>query len=405
MTDKKANSARDTHAFMLHAGELLHRYGAPSYRLEAAMQSVSRSIGIKATFLYTPTALIASFGEHGDETTYLRRVDAGDVDINKLLAFDRVLEELNAGQLSVEQAHDKLQKVAAAKPPYSTLTEFIAWASVCGSGAVLFGGGIVDILIAFVLGLGLFALAYIAAKRKWENDGWLAPLSGFLVALCSLGFAHFLPIDHRIATLAVLIIPIPGLSLTIALTELAVGHLSAGSARLAGASVKLLTLVFGVAIAWQLAISLIVIRPAVLPVPSWSIWLAVVIAPVAFGVLFRAPAFLWPAIVATSVMGFIANRIGEGAVGPEFGAFCGAFAVGACSNLYARWFNRPAMALLTPGILILLPGSIGYRSVTAMLESNTIEGIELAFAMVMIGISLAGGIVMANVVLSPKRSL
>ena len=138
------------------------------------------------------------------------------------------------------------------------------------------------------------------------------------------------------------------------------------------------------------------------PLPSWAVCLAVVVAPTAFGVIFRAPARLWPAIIATSAAGFIANRIGDHMIGPELGAFVGALVIGVCSNLYARVFNRPAMALLTPGILVLVPGSIGYRSLTAMLESNTIEGIELAFAMVMVGVSLVGGIVMANVVLSPK---
>jgi len=369
------------------------------------MDAVSQSIGVTATFLYTPTALVASLGVNGGETTYLRRVDAGNVDINKLLAFDRALEELEAGRLTVKETHERLRNAAAASPPFSTVTEFIAAASVCGSVAVLFGGGILDIVIAFLLGFAICALAWVAAKCKWENGGWVEPLSGFLVSLASLALAQFLTIDHRITTLAALIIPIPGLSLTIAFTELAVGHLSAGSARLAGASIKLLTLVFGVAIAWQLVPSLVEIRPVVMPIPSWSVWLAVLIAPMAFGVLFRAPMLLWPAIIATCVAGFIANRIGERIVGPELGAFVGALVVGVCSNLYARLFNRPAMALLTPGILVLVPGSIGYRSATAMLESNTIEGIELAFAMVMVGISLVGGIVMANVVLSPKRCL
>ena len=219
------------HAFLLHTGELLHRYGAPSYRLEAALEAVSRSIGISATFLYTPTALVASLGNDGGETTYLRRVDAGDVDINKLLAFDRALEELEAGRLTVQQTHESLRKSAAGRPPYNAITEFTAAACICGSVAVLFGGGFYDTVIAFILGFASGALAWIVAKRELQRGGWLEPLSGFAVALASLTLAPLVPIDHRVTTLAALILPIPGLSLTIAFTELAVGHLSAGSAR------------------------------------------------------------------------------------------------------------------------------------------------------------------------------
>lgn len=400
-----AGTVPATHAFVLHVAELLHRYGTPSYRFEAAMDAVAQSVKVDGSFLYTPTSLVASLRHGGLEQTYLRRVDAKEVDISKLLAFDQILESQRTQQISVAEAHVQLRAAAYANAPYRALTTWLAGASVCGCVVVLFGGRYCDIIVAFLLGLVLAIAAWWGENRNWHNGGWANPLSGLFAVAGSLFCAQYLPIDFRITALAALILPIPGLSLTIALTELALGHWSAGSARLAGATVSLLTLTFGAAIIWPLAESIETMQPAVQLLPGWSAWVAVLVAPLAFGVLFRAPVFLWPAILATSAAGYIANRSGDAAFGPELGAFCGALAVAMCSNLYARLYNRPAMALLTPGILILVPGSIGYRSITAMFDSNTIEAIELGFAMLMIGISLIGGIVMANVLLSPKRSL
>jgi uncharacterized membrane protein YjjB (DUF3815 family) len=60
---------------------------------------------------------------------------------------------------------------------------------------------------------------------------------------------------------------------------------------------------------------------------------------------------------------------------------------------------------LTPGIIMLVPGSFGYRSLTALLDHQTVEGINFAFSMVILAISLVGGILTANAVIPPKRIL
>ena len=79
--------------------------------------------------------------------------------------------------------------------------------------------------------------------------------------------------------------------------------------------------------------------------------------------------------------------------------------MGCGSNIYARVKNRPAMVPSTPGLLILVPGSIGYNSLTAMVQSDTLKGVELAFQMSMTAAALAVGLLLANVVISPRRNL
>ena len=92
-------------------------------------------------------------------------------------------------------------------------------------------------------------------------------------------------------------------------------------------------------------------------------------------------------------------------LGSEFAPFLGALAVGCASNSYARWIDRPASVPLIPGILLLVPGSVGYRSLTAFLENQAVQGIELAFTTTLVAASLVGGLLVANVVVPPKRLL
>lgn len=394
------------HEFLIDAAVLLHRHGTPSHRLERVMTKVSRSLGIDGVFLYTPTALVVSLRSETGEKTYMRRVDSGPINVDKLIRLDAVLGELDAGRINVDEARRQMMEIAGAPPPYSSFVTAVACAVSCGAIAVFFRGGLIEILSAAVIGLAVTLLEVQHARRRWER-GFLEPLAGFAAAVSALAVARWLhPIDDRLVTLASLIVLVPGLQLTVGLTELAVGHLSAGVARLAGASATLLTLIMGVAIGWRVAGDWRTIpdTPPV-PLPEWTLWLAVVIAPIMFAIIFRARWPQWPIIVAVSVAGFAASHFIGGASRLELGAFVGALVVGCGSNLYARLRDRPALIAVTPGIIVLVPGSIGYRSLTALLDRQTIQGIDLAFLMMMIGMSLVGGILTANALVPPKRIL
>jgi uncharacterized membrane protein YjjB (DUF3815 family) len=85
--------------------------------------------------------------------------------------------------------------------------------------------------------------------------------------------------------------------------------------------------------------------------------------------------------------------------------FVAAFGVGLASSAYERWRHRPAPVVLVPGILLLVPGSIGYRSMASMMERNTIAGIDTAFAMILTAMSLVAGLLIASIVApEPRRS-
>jgi uncharacterized membrane protein YjjP (DUF1212 family) len=399
------SDAYETHAFLLRAAELLHRHGTPSFRLEGVMGKVAHSLNVPSVFLYTPTALVVALGSGANEKTYLRRVDSGSVDISKVLAFDATLEDLQAGAITISEATRRLETTANAPATFGLPVSLFAAAVACAGIAVIFGGNIADTSVAALFGC-LIAYATTLYERSFTQRGWLEPVIGFTTAIAAVVIGQWLPVDDRLVTLAALILPIPGFTLTIALTELATGHLSSGSARLAGATVTLFTLVVGVAIAWRLTgVWVHPVQPAIAVLPWWCLWVAVVSTPLAFAVVFKAPLSQWPAILVVVVSGFVTVRLVGSLSGAEVGAFAGALVVGCGSNIYARLLNRPAMVPQTPGLMILVPGSIGYKSLTAMVENDTIRGVELAFSMSLIGVALVGGLLLANQIISPKRIL
>ena len=79
-------------------------------------------------------------------------------------------------------------------------------------------------------------------------------------------------------------------------------------------------------------------------------------------------------------------------------------AVGVGSNLYALWRDRPAQVPLTPGVLILVPGSVGFRSLASLLDRQVISGIDMAFTMVLVATALVAGILVANEIVPRRKS-
>lgn len=391
--------------FLIDAAVMLHRYGTPSHRLERTMGKVAASMNVISTFLYTPTALVISLEDDDHSNTVVRRVDAGSVDVDKLISFDDLLNRVEMGELTISSAQEELDRIAAAASVFPQAVYGVACAFACASVAMILRGSWTEVVFAGLIGLVVSGIEWLQSTMKTE-PGLLEPVAGITAAFLSLSAAHFItPIDDRLVTLAGLIVLIPGLRLTVGLTELAVGHLSAGTARIAGAMVSLATLFVGVALVWRVADGMRNAPDPHMSVPGWAPWLALAIAPAAFAVVFRAGYRQWPIIFAVSVAGVSINWFLSPGFGIEIGAFLGALVVGCGSNLYARTFDRPALVALTPGILILVPGSLGYRSLAALLELETIQGVQFAFAMIVVGVSLVGGVLMANVVIPPRRIL
>ncbi|XZE46121.1 threonine/serine ThrE exporter family protein [Pirellulaceae bacterium SH467] len=402
---KNSPQSGSTDEFLIRTAELLHQHGTPSHRLERVMTKVAKSLGIQSVFLYTPTALIASLGEGSSERTYMRRVDSGIVDADKLIRFDETLERLEAGQIDVGQARRELEEAASARPPYSSSLTALACSIGCVSIAIFFGGGFPEVVAAGLIGLAIACLEELHAWMKWES-GLLFPVAGFVAAMSAISVSKWVtPLDDRLVTLASLVILLPGFTLTIALTELAVGHLSAGVARLAGACVTLLTLFLGVAIAWKLMQGVRIPPVQALPLPGWCNWLAIAVAPVTFAILFRVRVSQWLVVLTVCWTGFLTSRLLGERFGIEVGSFAGAIVVGAGSNLYARLRDRPAMVPQAPGMILLVPGSLGYRSLSALQERETLQGIDFAYGMVLVAMSLVGGLLAATALVPPKRIL
>jgi uncharacterized membrane protein YjjB (DUF3815 family) len=231
------------------------------------------------------------------------------------------------------------------------------------------------------------------------------PIAAFLVSALVSALASRVPLSIYLATLGGLIVLLPGLTLTSAIGELNSQHLVSGTARLTGAIVRFLGIAFGVALGAKVA-SLVfgAVHPvAATPLPPWTEGVALVLAPLAFTVLMRARPVDAPPILGVCVLAFAGGRVGAAMLGPELGVFTGALFAALASNLLARWRGLPSMVTMSPALLLLVPGSVGFRSLAFLLEQQVVDGIQAAFRMVLMFAALVAGTQVASVALPAPR--
>lgn len=399
-------------SFLLDIGGALHRSGAPAHRLEAIMGDLAARVGEVASFFSTPTAILASFGQGARTRTHLLRVEPAAIDLGKQAAIDETIVQLLADRLTVETAHRRVLEIEAAAPPYGSLATTVAYGLTSASVAVFLRGSWLDLLFAGGIGwlVGLLALL----STRYAGVGRLFEVLAALIATVLANAATALvggPASPFVQMLAGVIVLIPGLTLTIAITELATRNLAAGTARLMSALVTFVQLAFGVVAGT--AIGGVLLRAAGIAAPSapsggLPLWVeapALGVASVALTVLFGARWKDLPWILASAVLAVGSTKLASQLAGPQLGVFVGAFLVAGASNLRARLLDRPAAVTLVPGVLLLVPGSVGFRSVTAFLDRDVLGGIGTGFDMVLLATSLVAGLLVANAAVRPRHAL
>ncbi|HQW66819.1 MAG TPA: threonine/serine exporter family protein [Gemmatimonadales bacterium] len=393
-------------SFILRLGRSLHTSGYAAHRLEEALELSSDRLGLEGQFFSTPTSIMASFGPQDDQRTFLIRVEPGESNLGKLARTDEVTREVLSGQLTPIEGSRRLEAIELAPPPYPVWLTTAAFAIASGSSARFLGGGWHEMAAGLGIGLVIGLLSLVISRvhglsRVFEP---VAALTASLLAavIATAGF----PISVFIATLAGVIVLIPGLMLTTAMTEISTRHLASGTARLMGAIVLLMGITFGIALGSKVSALIFgkIVSTRITQLPEWTLLISLVVSALAFVVLLKAQLRDAPWIVLAGALAVVGARIGGNTLGPELGAFVGALLTGMGSNWYARLTNRSSQIVLVPGLLMLVPGSIGLRSLTSLLDKDVIVGVEGAFRMVLVAISLVAGILIAQVV-SPKRRL
>jgi uncharacterized membrane protein YjjP (DUF1212 family) len=399
--------------FVVELSRRLHEYGTSAPRLEDVINLVSARLGLVCNVLSTPTSIVMSFSDptHADglaEITQVVRVSPGDVNLELLCQVDEIADQVIDGRLDLEAGRARLKEFGEARrsPQYRAWV-VASYGVSAGSIAVILHTGWPGVAVASLVGLVIGLIYHVAAARP--NIAAAADvLSALLATLIATAIATYVtPLALRSVVIASLIVLMPGMTLTTAVRELSSQHLISGTARMMGAVATLLKLAFGTIAAAQLC-TLFGWVPAISPeavVPRWTEWLAVLAAGFAFAVLFGSPRRYAPVVIASVVLGYVCTQLGSAYLSPTFGVFVGGLVIGAVSNIFARVMQRPGAMVREPGIILLVPGSVAFRSLSFVFQRDVLLGIDTAVTLVTLLVAIVAGLLFGDLLVPSRRKL
>ena len=393
-------------AFVLRYGRTLAESGYPSHRIEDGLVELCERLGLRGQFFATPTSIFASFGPDEGQHTHLIRVEPSAPDIGRLTAVERIGDDVMSGQLSAANAIERLDALSASPPPYGAVVTVVAFGLSSAVAALFLGGGSREIAAAALVGL-LIGLLSQAVRRVPRLARVFEALAAFLTTFLLSAITHWAaPLSVSVASLAGLIILLPGLTLTVAMAELAARHLVSGTSRFFGALMTFVGLGFGVAMGTAAARILFhgdALTRAAHGLPGWTLVIGLLLAPLGFTVLMRGRLRDTPLITAVCVLGYLGGRLGALMFGPELGIFVGALTAGLASLIGHRLTRVSAGATLPPALLLLVPGSVGFRGLALLMDDRVLDGVQTAFRMTLMLAALVAGLFASTVILPVPR--
>ncbi len=398
--------------FISELTRVLHSCGTPAHRLEASIEACSLTLGLTCQCLASPGAVRLAFGAGVRQRMLIVRVPEVLLHLEHLTLVDEVATRVASGTLHPHEGLSELSAIINAPTRYPPLLTAAAHGLVAASAARLFDGTFWESACAALAGVCTGALVYMTS-RSARTARLLEAAAGAVAGVIGLVAALYAgPASSLIITLSGLLLILPGLALTIAVNELSMRHLVSGTARLMGAVISFVSLGFGLALGRgaMLAFAESATPEAMEVAATHAInpgtkGIALLTAAIGFTIVFRARPRDVVVIAIAGILGFAGARLGTEAIGGEVGVSLGALLIGLVGAGYTRYYDRPAVVPVLPGIMVLVPGAVGLGGVNALIDQNVELGINTGFKVVMIAVAISAGLVMANAIIPPRKAL
>jgi uncharacterized membrane protein YjjP (DUF1212 family) len=391
--------------FLVQFGKCLHSVGAPAHTLEASMNSLSERLGMKGSFVALPTAIFCSFRFLDEDIARIIRIEPSGINLGMLSQVDQIGQDVINKKINFVEGLRKLEEIFD-KPDNSAGWLRVLCFCITSAGILsLLGGSWGDLLASALVGaiIGFISLS--------KHLGVVAQLYEAVMAIVATGLAYTLSqfssdINVSMVILASLIMFVPGLYITIAIAEIATQNLTSGTSRLMGGFMILLKLAFGVYIGTQMA-SLFIIRGENFSfgqIPWWIVFLSVPLTSFMSTVIFKAQWQDAKWITLAGCFGYTLSKVATLFLGAEMGLFIGGMGVGMGANVFARVLGKPSSIFQFPGLILLVPGSVGYRGLSYLYAKDIVMGFDTAFTMLALAFSLVVGVFVGNIVIKPRSS-
>lgn len=244
---------RDGVGVALDIGEQILISEGEISRVEDTVSRISRAYGAVRVDIFTITTLIviSVIDEAGNAMTLTRRIYGNRKNMRRVEEMNALSRRLCADPVSPSEAKQLYQQAMQRSMP-NTWMRALGTLLVSVSFTAFFGGSWGDCLAAVLVGMGVFGMELLTAKLSVNRVmyNFAASFISGILAVLTVRVGIGASIDHIM--FGVIMLLIPGASLTGAIENLMVGDTLSGLMGIADAIIKSLMLAAGVALSLML---------------------------------------------------------------------------------------------------------------------------------------------------------
>ncbi len=366
--------------FCVDVSRLYLSSGGPTSRLEGRLTETGLSLGQPTESYATPTGMFVSIISD-PPLTAMGRIPQSTTNLGELMQLENLLESLFQGNLSLDEAEKGLAEIQSARRPLRL--EYLAHFLIGTAASYSFYGLFQPALISG----GLCALAGILTgalgkRLQWSGifGDFLAALMAFLLSGLIASWCGWIADSLVVGTLILLV---PGLTLTNAISELAEQNFVSGTAKL----MKGILILLAIGTAFLLAKDLSrYLFPGLDYSPMASLdqaspslkWVCQTILLLSFCYSFCVP-WKWMGLsLIPGLLSWVVVNSFEGGNFLALSSFLSALTVGVISLALGRAFRIPSQVFSVPGVLSLVPGLLALSSFYTQSPIGPTSGIGLS---------------------------
>jgi uncharacterized membrane protein YjjP (DUF1212 family) len=368
---KENNPPLDIHQFenfALTAGCKYLEVGGPTSRLEDKIVQLGETYGLQPEVFATPSAIIISaMNSEKRFTSSLKRIKESSIDLNLLFKIDVLFDKVINKDLTVHEAYKYICEKEYSYELYPKTVISIASFIVGYLASYLHFQSTPSALLSGVLSFILVAVLqpffnYLAFTRIF----FVFFASLLSIGLSALGEAYFkLPIEASF--IGSLIVLVPGLMLTTAVSELAEHNFVSGTVKLVNGVLVLISIgtalfigkdIIGFLDPHSLPLNFNYANSN--PIDRTTTIVGTLMIMLAFCIQFQTPKRFFLSAMATGIAGQIGFELFKNSSSYALPSFMAALFIGLVSLSFSRFFKTPSQIFSVPGIVSLVPGVLSF---------------------------------------------
>ena len=391
-------------------GLMLLSCGTGAWRVRSSMNTLAENLGITCTANIGLLSIDYTCFDGKECFSQSLCLTNTGVNTAKLNALEQFIAEFSTRNkyLSAEELHSALDKIADIKGLYSPAFLGLAAAFACSAFTFLLGGGLVEMICAFLgAGCGNYLRSKLLARHLTLFLCIVVSVTlACLVYVCALRCAENLfsiSAQHEAGYICAMLFIIPGFPFITSGIDMAKLDMRSGLERLFYSIV-----IIGVATitAWVMASVLglkpieftpLALSPGVLLILRF---IASFIGVFGFSIMFNSPVFL---ALAAAMIGAGANTlrlelIEFTTITPAAATFIGALTAGILASVLKKHLGYPRIAITVPSVVIMVPGLYLYRAVYNLGTMSLMMAAEWFASAMLIIIALQLGLIFARII-------